>query len=302
MIKSYSDLKASVQAMDTKSVVAVVCAHDEHTLDAIVTAQKDGIISSVLIGIEDKIKEILKELGEDPANYEIIPSDDVDESLKIAVDLIHSGKANVMMKGKLETAQIMRAVLKKENDLRKGGLISVTGFFEIPGVDKLIAVSDMAVNTYPDLDGKKHILENAVHVMHALGIENPKVAVLAAVEKVNPKMPETVDADALKQMNISGEITGCTVEGPISFDIATSKEAAEIKGFNGAIKGDADLLLVPDIVSGNILAKCLTGFAHAITAGVVVGAKIPIILVPRSAAATDKYYSIALAAYTAQNF
>ena len=226
----------------------------------------------------------------------------MDESLNIAVKLIHEGKANVMMKGKLETAQIMRGVLKKENDLRKGGLISVTGFFEIPGVDKLIAVSDMAVNTYPDLEGKKHILENAVSVMHAMGIENPKVAVLAAVEKLNPKMPETVDADALKQMNIKGEITGCIVEGPISFDIATSKEAARIKGFSSPVAGEADLLLVPDIVSGNILAKCLTGFAKAITAGVVVGAKIPIILVPRSAEATDKYYSIALAAYTAQNF
>lgn len=232
----------------------------------------------------------------------MISADTVDECLKTAVELIHSGQANALMKGKLETGQIMRAVVSKENGLRKGGLISVVGFFETERYHKLFAVSDMAVNTYPDLQGKKDILENAVRVFHAMGNDNPKVAVLAAVEKLNPKMPETVDADALKKMNESGEITGCTVEGPISFDIATSRQAAQIKGFDSPVAGDADILLVPDIVSGNILAKSLTGFGGAVTAGIVVGAAVPVILVPRSAEASDKYYSIALAAYTARNF
>jgi phosphotransacetylase len=139
-----------------------------------------------------------------------------------------------------------------------------------------------------------------VALLHTLGIENPKVAVLSSVEKVNPKMPDSVDGDALKRMNQTGEIIGCAVEGPISFDLATSSEAARIKGFDSPVAGDADLLIVPDIVSGNILAKCLTGFAGATTAGAVLGARVPVILTSRSAEASDKYYSIALAACAAK--
>jgi phosphotransacetylase len=138
--------------------------------------------------------------------------------------------------------------------------------------------------------------------LRAFGVENPKVAILAAIEKVNPKMKETVDADALKQMNACGEIDGCVVDGPLSFDIATSREAAEIKGYESEVAGDADLLIVPDLVCGNVLVKALTGIAGAMTAGMVVGAKVPIVLTPRSAEASDKYYSIALAAYTARNY
>jgi phosphate butyryltransferase len=295
-INCHNDLKIAAQGMKEKSRIAVIGAQDEHTLDAIVAATNDHLIEPILIGDVSEIKRILAEIGDDPEQYEIVSAKDIDECIRIAVEMVHSGEANILMKGKLETAQMMRAILKKENDLVRGGTLSVVAFYELPSYHKIFAVSDVAINTYPDLSTKKAILENAVSVFHSLGVNNPKVAVLASVENVNPKMPETVDADALKMMNESGEITGCIVEGPISFDLATDKEAARIKNYNSPVAGDADLLLVHELTAGNVLAKALTGLAGATTAGNVVGALIPIVLTSRSAEASDKYYSIALAA------
>ncbi|MCL2124550.1 MAG: phosphate acyltransferase [Oscillospiraceae bacterium] len=174
--------------------------------------------------------------------------------------------------------------------------LSLAGLFKPRKYHKMLAISDIGLNTYPDANAKKAIIENAVKMLKTLGIENPKVAVLSAVEKVNPKMPETIDADALKQMNRRGEITGCIIEGPISFDLATDPSAAAIKGYSSPVAGDADLLIVPDFVSGNILVKSLTQFAGTQTAGAVLGAKVPIVFTSRSADASDKYNSIALAA------
>jgi phosphotransacetylase len=196
----------------------------------------------------------------------------------------------------------MKGILNKEYNLVQGGRLSLIGFYQIHQYHKLFAVSDVGLNTYPDVSLKKDILLNAVKALHAIGVETPKVAVMAAVEKLNPKMPDAVDGDALKQMNQKGEISGCIVEGPISFDLAMFKDAARIKGYRSEVAGDADLLIMPDIVSGNVLVKCLTGFAGATTAGMVVGARVPVILTSRTAEASDKYYSIVLAAYTADYF
>lgn len=298
-IKSFNDLVVNVRKMKNKTAIAVVEAHDEHTLESVVQAKNDGLMIPVLIGNKSRMMEMLAKLGQCAANFTIVGTDGVEDSLKKAVSIINEGKATVIMKGKLESGQFMKAIVSKENGLRMGGLLSLVGFYETPKYHKLFAVSDMGLNTYPDLAGKKDILLNAVRLLHRLGIDEPKVAVMAAVEKLNPKMPETVDGDALKKMNATGDISGCIVEGPISFDLATSKEAANIKGYNSPVAGDADLLLVPDITSGNMLVKCLTGFADAKTAGIVVGAKVPVILTSRSAEASDKYCSIALAAYTA---
>ena len=301
-ITNFKELVAAAAAMEEKTRIVVVNAQDEHTLDAIVRATKDGIINPILVGDAAKISEIITHEGDDPAKYEIIPAASVDESLAVAVKLIQEGKGNVLMKGKLQTGEMMKAVVNKENNLRTGKKISLMGFYEIPSYHKLFAVSDQGMNTYPDVQGKKDILENAVNVLHAMGIENPKVGVLAAVENVNPKMPECVDAAALKEMNEKGEITGCVVEGPISFDLAMDPEAAPIKGYVSPVAGDADLLIVPDIASGNILVKALTVLGKAETAGMVVGAKVPIVLTSRAATTSDKYYSIALAAYVAKNY
>ncbi|MBR6951872.1 MAG: bifunctional enoyl-CoA hydratase/phosphate acetyltransferase [Oscillospiraceae bacterium] len=303
MIRSFKELADAAKAMEKKTVVAVVEAQDAHTLEAVVTAKKDGIIEGMLIGNEEKIREILAQVGGDPADFTIVPTGSLEESLQTAVENINAGKASAIMKGKLETGQFMKAIVKKENGMMAGGRISLVGLYEHPKFyHKLLAVTDMGMNTYPDLEGKKDLINNAVRLLHALGNECPKVACLCAVEKMNPKMPETVDADALKKMNIAGEIPGCVVEGPISFDLAIKQGAAAIKGFESPVAGDADLLLVPDITCGNVLVKCMTDYAGATTAGTILGAKCPVIVTSRSAEASDKYYSIALAAYSAASY
>jgi phosphate butyryltransferase len=301
-ITSFDELAKTVIKNSIKSRIAVVNADDSHTVEAVTIAQKDGLAQAILIGDQTGILARLDERGQDPADYTIIDATDTSAALDAAVKLIHEGEADVLMKGHLETGDFMRAILNKENDLRSGELLSVAGFYELSAYHKLLAVTDQAINTYPDLAAKKAILQNAVKLLRAFGIDRPKVAVLAAVETLNPKMRETVDADALKQMNLTGEITDCVVDGPLSFDIATSKEAADIKGYTSEVAGDADLLIAPDLVCGNVLVKALTGFAGATTAGTVLGAKVPVVLTPRSAETSDKYYSIALAAYVAKSF
>lgn len=300
-IKSFKELAAAASAMPKKTVVAVVEAHDNHTLEAVIEAKKDGIIEGLLIGNAEKIVEILTANGANPADYEIIGTNTLEESLQAAVENINAGKATAIMKGKLETGQFMKAIVNKANGLMAGGLLSLVGLYEHANYHKLLAVTDQGLNTYPDLNGKKNLIVNAVGLLKKLGVEEPKVAVLAAVEKVNPKMPESVDGAELKKMNQEGEITGCIVEGPISFDLAVKQGAAAIKGYESPVAGDADVLVVPDIAAGNILVKCMTDYAGAMTAGTILGAKVPVIVTSRSAEASDKYYSIALAAYAAGN-
>ena len=295
-ITCFKDFADEAKKMEKKTIIAVVEAQDEHTLESVVKATNDGIMVPRLIGDERKIKNLLSKFEASPAEYDVIAADSMEGSLSAAVSLINSGGANAIMKGKLESGDFMKALVNKENKLLSGGKLSLVGFFNPPKYHKLFAISDMGMNMYPDLEGKRAIIDNAVGMLRSLGMEKPKVAVLASVEKLNPKMPETVDADALKKMCVSGEIKNCVIEGPISFDLATSFEAAEIKGFASPVAGDADLLVVPDITSGNVLAKSLTGMGGSLTAGTVLGAKIPVVFTSRSAEASDKYYSIALAA------
>ena len=295
-ITCFKDFTAQALKKDKKTVVAIVEAQDEHTLESVVKATNDGIIVPLLIGNERQIKQILESLDADFLKSEIMPSEETSVSITRAIEAIHTGRADAIMKGKLESGDFMKALVNKENHLLESSKLSLAGFYETQGYHKLFVVSDMGLNTYPGLDEKRAIIENAVRMLNTLGIETPKVAVLAAVEKLNPKMPETVDADALKQMNKRGDIQNCIIEGPISFDLATHPGAARIKGFSSPVAGDADLLIVPDIVSGNILVKCLTGMAGAQTAGTILGAKIPVVFTSRSAEASDKYYSLALAA------
>ena len=302
MIQNFDELKERAASMEKKTRIAVVFAHDEHTLEAITDARRAGIAEAVLIGDEGEISRILTELGDDPSQYQIIPEDSIDAAVKTAADLIHTGEADAIMKGKLQTGEILRGILKKENGLRTDRSLSVTGIFQAPGYHKMFGVTDVAITPHPDLSGKKSILLNALDLLHALGLENPKVAVIAAAETVSPKLQETVDADALKQMNQNGEIEGCIVEGPISLDLATEPEAAEIKNYNSPVAGDADLLLLPDLVSANALAKCVTGMAGGRTSGIVLGAAVPVILVSRAARAEEKFNSIALAAVSAPYF
>lgn len=298
-INSFDELARRVQQMAHKSRVAVVAAAEEHTLASVCNAAEEGLVEPILIGDATEIAALLHKLGRSPDIGRIVDAPTLEDCLAVAMHLIRAGEADLLMKGMLETSALMRTVLNKESGLSLGRRLSLVGVYQCPAYGKLFAISDVGMMTYPDLAGKKDILLGAVGVMQSLGVDTPKVAVLSAVEAVNPKMPDTVDGDALKQMNRSGEITGCIVEGPISFDLATRGDAAAVKGYDSPVAGDADVLIVPNIVCGNVLAKCITGFAGGQTAGVVVGAAVPVILSSRSAPVADKYYSIALAAWAA---
>ena len=294
--KSFDDLIKKVQNLGSKKKVAVVSAQDEHTLEAVFKAKKDNIVEPILIGNKKKIIEILSRLHESVLEESIINVESDSEAAEKAVELINENKADFIMKGKIQTADLLRAVVNKENGLRTGKVMSHIVIHEIPTYHKLLAVTDGGMMMYPSLDEKKQILENAVSTFLALGYENPKVAVLAAVETVNPKMQESVDADMLKKMNIKGEIKNCIVEGPISYELTMSKESASIKGFVSPVTGEADIIVVPNITVGNILGKSLVYSAGAKMAGFIVGAKVPIVLTSRGSTSEEKYLSLALSA------
>jgi len=294
--RNFDELIGAIQSNSAVKRLVVAAAQDEHTLEAVFRARRDKIVDPVLIGNPDKIRDIIQKLGESlPADHIIAAASEA-EAARMAVDAIRAGKADILMKGKIETADLMRAVINKEQGLRTKGIMSMVVFHEMPSYHKLLAVTDGGMVMYPNLEEKKMLVINAVDTMVSMGYDCPKVAVLAAVEKVNPKMPETVDADQLRQMNRRGEINNCTIEGPVSYDIVMSPESAAIKGFSSPVVGDADLLVVPNITTGNVLGKCLQYSAGAKMAGIIVGAQAPIVLTSRGASSEEKYLSLALAA------
>lgn len=296
VVKNFDELISKVKGYPQAKRMVVAAAGEEHTLEAALHARKEGIVTPVLVGDKAKIVEILGKLGETVPEEDIYDVPDVVEAAEKSVALIREGKGDFLMKGYLDTSVLLKAVVNKENGLGKGGVMSHFTMFEIPGAEKILVAVDGGMVTYPTLEQKKAIIENTVGVLHAFGYENPKVGVLACVEKINPKMPETVEADALKQMNLNGELTGCVVEGPISYDCAMSKEVAELKGFKSEVAGDADVLVAPNIHAGNIMGKMLTITVKARMAGFIVGAKCPIVLTSRGSSADEKYMSIVVSA------
>lgn len=296
VLKNFDVLVEKVKSFPEPKRVVVAAAGDAHTLEAIKEAVDEGIVTPVLVGDKAKIVEIAAEIGLPVAEDDIYDAPDAVEAAQKAVALIHEGKGDFIMKGKLETAQILKPVVNKETGLGTGRVMSHFVLDEIPNYHKLIVTTDGGMMTYPTLEQKKDIIVNTVETLKAIGYENPKVACVAAVEKVNPKMPETVEADALKQMNLNGEIKDCIVEGPISLDIALSKEIADLKGFDSPVAGDADVILVPNIQVGNILGKSITVIAGGNMAGFIVGAQVPIVLTSRGSSAKEKYLSLVLAA------
>jgi phosphate butyryltransferase len=296
MIKSFEQLIGNIKNTKETKTVGVVCAHDEHTLEAVVRAEKEGLIKSILFGNRDEIKKILVTLGIDKPDEDIIETFTDIKAAEKAVEFVRKGNVDFLMKGKIQTADLLKAVVDKEKGLRTGKVISHLAFNELPTYHKLVVISDGGMMMYPDVQQKKHIIENAVETLRSMGIKEPKVAVLAAVEKVNPKMPETLDAAELKRMNEVGEIKNCIVEGPISYDLTMNRESAIIKGFESPVAGDADLLIVPNITVGNILGKSLVYSAKSKMAGFIVGAKVPIVLTSRGATSEEKYLSLVLCA------
>lgn len=293
VLKNFDELIAKVKG-GPRRTVALVEAHDEHALEAVIQAK--DIVNAILVGDKQKIVSVLRQLGQDPQEYEIVETPEGMHPSVCAAGLIHKGRADFLMKGKIMTGDLLKGVLTPEADLRAGGLMSHVIIAEVPGYHKLLCVTDGGMVTYPDLEKKKHIVENAVTFFHGLGYEKPNVAALCAVETVNPKMPETVDAAALKEMSLNGELPACYVEGPISYDLAMVPALSEIKGYSSPAVGEFDILLAPEIVVGNVLGKCLVYTCGGRMAGVVLGCKVPIVLTSRGSSAEEKYYSLALGA------
>ena len=297
---SFAEIIASAKNLPARARMAVAAADDPHSLEAALLARKEGIVDPVLVGNKATIEKLLAELGETVPAEDIYDAADVVEAAEKAVALVREGKASFLLKGKLDTKYLLKAVVNKETGLGKGGLMSHFTLFEIPGYHKLLAPVDGGMVTYPTLEQKKEIINNSVEMFRALGYDCPKVGVLACVEKLNPKMPEIVEADELKQMNRRGEILHCVVEGPIYYDCAVSKEIADFKGFQSPCAGDCDILVAPNIHAGNIMGKMLTVTCGAKMAGFIVGARCPIAMTSRGSSVEEKYTSIVLAALCAQ--
>lgn len=294
MISSMEAIRTAGK-QQSRSKLSVAVAQDAEVLLAVDAAYQMGIASAVLVGDEAQIRAVAAKLNICLDSYEIIHECDKTEACRKAVKLVRDGAADVVMKGIVDTSVILKAVLDKEIGLRQSPVLSHVAVFEVPGYDRLFYLTDAAMNIAPDAETKKHILRNAVQVAHALGNDHPIAACLCAVEKVNPKMQATLDAAALVEANRSGEITGCTVVGPLALDNAISVEAAHHKGITDPNAGRADILLVPAIEVGNVFYKSMVFMARAKNAGVIVGAKAPVVLTSRADSDETKLNSIALA-------
>lgn len=294
MAKSFKDLLELAKNRGPKKI-SVAIAQDHEVLSAVKQATELGIVDPILVGDKEKIIEISKEINFDLTNIEIIDEEDGAKGCRIATELVSSGNAHILMKGLIDTGIIMKQVLDNEIGLRTGNVISHVAVFDVPTYHKIFFVTDAAMNIAPDLQQKKEILENAVVLAKSLDIDCPKVAVIAAKEKVSPKMEATVHAKELADMNKRGEITGCLVDGPLALDNAVSKESAILKGIHSEVAGDADILLAPTIEAGNVLYKALTFLGNAKSAGLIIGTKAPIVLTSRADNEEAKLNSIALA-------
>ena len=300
MSKSFGDLVEQVTKCEKKTV-SVCCAQDDAVLEAVRAAKEKGIVDAILVGDEAKIREIAASINMDLSDYKIINEpDDIQAALK-AVELVHNNKADMYMKGLIDTKHFLKSVLDKEVGLRTGKPLSHVCVFDLPEVDHLLFLTDVAFIPYPTLDDKVNIINNTVEICEACGVKNPKVAPLAAVEVVNPKMPVTVEADELTKMNEAGEIKNCIVDGPLSFDLATCPEAAKHKGAEGRkIVGDADILLFPDIHAGNITYKALVHNTKVVNGNLITGTAAPVILTSRSDTFEVKMNSLVLGAVVAE--
>ncbi|WP_195434500.1 phosphate butyryltransferase [Coprococcus comes] len=294
MSKSFEELISKANQKTLKKV-SVSNAQDEPVLQAVKAAKEQNIATAILVGDEAKIREIAASIDMDLTDFEIINEPDTEAAALKAVELVHNGKADILLKGLLETKTFLKSVLNKEVGLRTGKMLSHVCVFEIEGINRLLFFTDVAFNTYPTLADKVNIINNAVEVAHACGIECPKVVPLCAVETVNPKMQPTVDADNLTKMYEGGDFKGCQIYGPLSMDLAIDPEAAVHKGVTNPVAGHADILLFPNIDAGNITYKILVRTAKVKIGNVLVGTSAPVVLTSRSDDFQTKLNSIALA-------
>lgn len=302
MSKDFSDIIENAKK-GKKKILSVANAQDKAVLSAVKDAHELGIVDAILVGDEEKIKEIAQEIGMAIDEYKVVNVPDITEATLAAVKYVHDGEADMYMKGIVPTATFLKSVLNKEVGLRTGKTLSHVAVFKVPTIDRLLFLTDVAFLPYPDLEAKKQIIEYTVDVAKACGVETPKVAPLAAVEVVNPKMPETVDAEELRKANEAGEIKDCIVDGPLSLDIALDIEAAKEKGAeNRPCAGQADILLFPNIHAGNITYKAIDHLVPGVQIGcILTGTTAPVILTSRSDSKQVKINSIALAAVLSEH-
>jgi phosphate butyryltransferase len=284
----------AIAARESKKTLSVAYPADKTVISAVERARKAGLIDAIFVGDQDIIEKIADDIDCDITSYKVIDVKDPKEAALKAVSLISSGEADFLMKGSLDTSLVLKAVLNDEVGICAEKLLSHVSVMELPNHPKLLTVTDAAMNIAPDANQKKEIIQNAVDLVIKLGIEKPLVAVLAAIEKVNPKMQATVDADKLVKMFENGEIQNCIVGGPFALDNAISIKAANIKKVSHPVAGNADILLCPDIESGNILYKSLSFLAYAKSGSIITGAKAPVVLTSRADSEDVKFNSIAL--------
>jgi phosphate butyryltransferase len=275
--------------------VAVAAAHDPEVLRAIDRAQREGMVAATLVGDWPAIEAYAAQTGVDLGDATIVHEPDARRAARQAVDLARNGQAAVVVKGQVKTAELLSIALNRHVGLRGRNLLSHVGIYELPGVDRLIYLSDSGVMVYPDVYQKLEIIKNVVAVARLFGVAQPNVAILAASERVHPKIPASIDALALSKMAEQGWIEGAVVDGPMALDMAISSRIARAEASRSPIAGLADVLIVPNVEAGNIVAKGLLYFAHARMAGLVVGAKVPIIINSRADTAETRYLSLAMA-------
>ena len=297
-IERIEDFASAAKELAPRIPTAVVCANDAHTLAAVTRARRDNFIQPLLIGPIIEIETMLADAGEPIDAYVIIDCDSPDKCAAKAMGLVHDGSAGMIIKGLIETSQLMRRALSSDGGIRTG-VVSAVSVYEFAKYHKLLAVTDMGINMFPDLERKQAIIENAVGFMRIIGVDCPKVAVLSSTAHASEKQPDTMEAAELKRRNRDGIILNCIVEGPISFDLALIPEMAAAKHYESPVAGDADILIMPDIVAGNIAVKAMGFFGEPAFADAIVGCAVPIVFGSRGGPIEGKYLSIALSALIA---
>jgi len=297
--EKYERLIARCAALP-RAPCAVAHPCDESSLRGAVEAGQMGILKPILVGPKVRIEAIAKQFGIDISACELVDAPHSEAAAEIAVRLAREGKAEMLMKGSLHTDELMAAVVKRETGLRTSHRISHCFIMDVPAIDRVVIITDAAVNIFPTLEDKVHIVQNAIDLVLALGLQQPKVAILSAMETVNPKVPSTIEAAALCKMAERGQITGGLLDGPLALDNAIDLGAARIKKISSPVAGQADILVVPDLEAGNMLAKSLSFMADADAAGIVLGARVPIILTSRADSVTTRLASCAVDALVAK--
>jgi phosphate acetyltransferase len=282
----------------TPTAVAHPC--DKTSIQGAVEAAELGLLTPILVGPREKIEAAAKQSGIDISPYEIIDAPHSHAAAEAAVRLVREGKAEMLMKGSLHTDELMSAVVARDTGLRTARRISHCFVMDVPAIDRVLIITDAAVNVFPTLEDKVHIVQNAIDLAHALGKPQPKVAILSAMETVNPKVQSTIEAAALCKMADRGQITGGILDGPLALDNAINLTAAKIKKIESPVAGQADILIAPDLEAGNMLAKSLSFLADADAAGIVLGARVPIILTSRADSVMTRLASCAVAALVAK--